>query len=139
MDDQFTFGMLKPDIVSNNLVGEVLDIIEKKGFVISALKKVQLTKNEAEQFYIMHTEQPFFKRLIDFMTSGPVVAMVLKKDNSVKDFRRLMGATDPEKSKEGTIRKKYAKSITINAIHGSDSNENAHLESSFFFSKMDQV
>ena len=114
-------------------------MIEKEGFEIVGIKKTHLTEKQAESFYKVHKGKPFYEKLVKFMTSGAVVALALKKENAVSDFRSLIGSTNPENAEEGTIRKKYAKSVTVNAVHGSDSNENALLESSFFFSKLDLV
>jgi nucleoside-diphosphate kinase len=113
-------------------------MIEKAGFRIVALKKIRLSEEKAGEFYAVHKERPFYGELVEFMSSGPIVAAILEKDNAVEDFRKLIGATDPSKADEGTIRKLYAESVGKNAVHGSDSNENAHIEGQFFFSGMEQ-
>jgi nucleoside-diphosphate kinase len=133
MTGKFTFTIIKPDAVKNGFIGNVLADMNKGGFKISAMKMLQLTKNEAEAFYGVHKERSFFNELVEFMTSGPIVVAVLLKDNAVEDFRKLIGATDPAKAAEGTIRKKYAESLQANAVHGSDSDDNAAIEASFFF------
>ena len=125
--------MLKPDAVANGYIGAILEKITSAGFRIVAMKMTQLTKADAEAFYAIHAERPFFGELVEYMTSGPIVSAVLEKDNAVEDFRKLIGSTDPEKAEEGTIRKLYATSIEANAIHGSDSDDNAKIESDFFF------
>ena len=129
-----TFTMIKPDAVANGHTGKIIDDIITGGFSIKAMKYIHLSKEKAEAFYGIHRERPFFADLVAFMTSGPNIAAVLTKDNAVTDFRTLIGATNPEEAAEGTIRQKYAKSIDANAIHGSDSDENAAGEASFFFS-----
>lgn len=128
-----TFTMIKPDAVSEGHIGGILNQINEAGFRIAAMKMTQLSRSDAQQFYAIHKERPFFGELVEYMTSGPIVAAILEKDNAVEDFRKLIGATDPSKAEEGTIRKKYAKSIAANAIHGSDSDENAAIEGNFFF------
>ena len=129
-----TFTMIKPDAVAKGYIGEILQKILASGFKIVAMKLTQMTTSDAKAFYAIHKERPFFSALVEFMTSGPMVAVVLEKDNAVEDFRALIGATNPEDAAEGTIRKMYAESTTRNAIHGSDSNENAAIESAFHFS-----
>lgn len=129
--------MIKPDAVDNGHTGNVLNDIINGGFKIKAMKMIQLDTTSAESFYDIHAERPFFRDLVTFMTSGPIVAAVLEKDNAVADFRTLVGATNPADAAEGTIRQKYAKSIDANAIHGSDSDENAAREASFFFSQFE--
>ncbi len=129
-----TFTMLKPDAVEAGNTGAILEKINSAGFRIAAMVQTQLSRNDAEQFYAIHKERPFFGELVDYMTSGPIVAAILEKENAVSDFRTLIGATNPEEAAEGTIRKLYAKSISANAIHGSDSDENAEIEGNFFFS-----
>jgi nucleoside-diphosphate kinase len=133
MSGNFTFTMIKPDAVQRGYIGNILADMGKGGFKISAMKMLQLTRNEAETFYSVHKERPFYKDLVEFMTSGPIVVAVLTKENAVESFRKLIGATDPAKAEEGTIRKKYAQSMQANAVHGSDSDENAAIEASFFF------
>ena len=129
-----TFTMIKPDAVENGHIGAILDKIAASGFRIVAMKLTQMTTGDAKTFYGVHKERPFFGELVEYMTSGPIVAAILEKDNAVEDFRTLIGATNPEDAAEGTIRKLYAKSIGENAIHGSDSYENAAIEGAFHFS-----
>jgi len=129
-----TFTMLKPDAVENGHIGAILEKITAAGFKIVAMKYTQLSKRDAQQFYAVHNERPFFGELVEFMTRGPIVAAILEKDNAVDDFRALIGATNPEEAAEGTIRKLFATSIGVNAVHGSDSNENAAIEGAFHFS-----
>lgn len=130
--------MLKPDAVRKGYIGSILEQITNSGFRIVAMKLTQLTKRDAEKFYEVHKERPFYGDLVDYMSSGPIVAAILEKDNAVADFRTLIGATNPEEAAEGTIRKKYATSISENAIHGSDSDENAQIEGDFHFSGREQ-
>ncbi len=132
-----TFTMIKPDAVKANNIGPILAMINEAGFKIIAMKMVKLSKEKAGQFYAVHAERPFYGELTDFMSSGEIVAAILQKDNAVADFRELIGATNPEEAAEGTIRKKYATSIGENAVHGSDSDENAKIEGDFFFSKLE--
>jgi nucleoside-diphosphate kinase len=129
-----TFTMIKPDAVASNYIGGILDKINAAGFRIIAMKYTRLTKDQAGKFYEVHSARPFYGELVDFMSSGPIVAAILEKDNAVADFRTLIGATNPAEAAEGTIRKQYAKSIGENAVHGSDSDENAKIEGDFFFS-----
>ena len=129
-----TFTMLKPDSVEKGYIGAILEKISVSGFRIVAMKLTQMTKADAETFYAIHNERPFFKDLVEYMTRGPIVAAVLEKENAVEDFRTLIGATNPADATEGTIRKLYATSISENAVHGSDSDENAAIESAFHFS-----
>jgi len=128
-----TFTMLKPDSVEKGNVGAILEKIAGTGFRIAAMKLTQMTRSEAEAFYAIHSERPFYGELVEYMTRGPIVAAVLEKDNAVEDFRTLIGATNPADAAEGTIRKLYAASIGENAVHGSDSDENAAIESQFHF------
>ncbi|QEK52119.1 nucleoside-diphosphate kinase [Pedobacter aquae] len=128
-----TFTMIKPDAVANGHIGAILNDITSAGFKIIALKYTRLSEELAGKFYEIHKERPFYKDLVDFMSSGPIVAAILEKDNAVEDFRKLIGATDPTKAEPGTIRNKYAKSIDANAVHGSDSDDNALIEGNFFF------
>ncbi|MDR6300293.1 nucleoside-diphosphate kinase [Mesonia maritima] len=128
-----TFTMIKPDAVENGHIGAILEQITASGFRIVAMKLTQMTKADAEEFYAVHNERPFFGELVEFMTRGPIVAAILEKENAVEDFRTLIGATNPEEAAEGTIRKKYATSIGENAVHGSDSDENAQIEGAFHF------
>ncbi|MBT1704248.1 nucleoside-diphosphate kinase [Chryseosolibacter indicus] len=133
-----TFTMIKPDAVVANNVGAITKLIEEAGFRIVALKKTQLTQELAGQFYAVHKERPFYKDLCAYMSSGPIVPMILEKANAVEDFRKLIGATDPKKAEPGTIRNLFAKSIEANAIHGSDSDGNAEIEGNFFFSNFEK-
>ncbi|KHJ38198.1 MULTISPECIES: nucleoside-diphosphate kinase [Pedobacter] len=128
-----TFTMIKPDAVANGHIGAILNDITSAGFKIIAMKYTRLSEELAGKFYEIHKERPFYKDLVDFMSSGPIVAAILEKDNAVEDFRKLIGATDPTKAEPGTIRNKYAKSIDANAVHGSDSDDNALIEGNFFF------
>ena len=130
-----TFTMIKPDAVSDGFSGPIIQQIEEAGFKIIALKKIRLSPEEAGTFYEVHKERPFFQSLCDYMSSGDIIPMVLGKENAMEDFRTLIGATNPANAAEGTIRQRFAKSIEANAIHGSDSNENAALEAAFFFSE----
>jgi nucleoside-diphosphate kinase len=130
--------MIKPDAVEANNIGPILAMINKAGFKILAMKYMRLTKEQAGEFYLVHKERPFYGELTEYMSSGPIVAAILSKSNAVADYRQLIGATDPSKADEGTIRKLFAKSIAANAVHGSDSNENAQLESNFFFSQLER-
>ena len=134
-----TLTILKPDCVRKQLIGTVIDKIERAGFRIVAMKKTKLTKETAGAFYAVHRERPFYGELVEFMSSGPCIPMILEKDNAVEDFRSLIGATDPAEAAEGTVRKLYADSKGENIVHGSDSNENAQIESSFFFSTEEAV
>jgi len=138
MKENKTFTMIKPDAVANGHIGEILDQIIKGGFKISAMKYTTLSEERAGQFYEVHKERPFYGELVKFMSSGPIVAAILKKENAVEDFRKLIGATDPSKAEKGTIRNLFAESIGANAIHGSDSAENAEIEGGFFFSALEK-
>jgi nucleoside-diphosphate kinase len=138
MATNITFTMLKPDAVEANNIGPILAMINKAGFTIKAMKYLRLSKEQAGNFYEVHKARPFYGELVDYMSSGPIVAAVLEKNNAVADFRTLIGATDPTKADEGTIRKLFAKSIAANAVHGSDSDENAANEASFFFSGLER-
>ncbi len=138
MANNITFTMLKPDAVEANNIGPILAKINEAGFRIQAMKYLRLTKEQAGLFYAVHKERPFYGELVDYMSSGPIVAAVLSKSNAVADFRKLIGATDPAKAEPGTIRNLFAKSIAANAIHGSDSDENAAVEADFFFSKLER-
>ncbi len=133
-----TLTMLKPDAVENGHTGVILERINAAGFRIVALKKTQMTRVDAEAFYAVHNERPFFGELVDFMTRGPIIAAILEKENAVEDFRTLIGATNPADAAEGTIRKSYATSMGENAVHGSDSDENAKIEGDFHFSGREQ-
>ena len=139
MSGNRTFTMLKPDTVESNNIGNVTQMITDAGFVIKAMKLTQLSKDQAKEFYSVHKERPFYGELVEYMTSGPIVAAILEKDNAVEDFRNLIGSTDPSEAEEGTIRKKYAESKGRNAVHGSDSDENAQIEAAFHFNKEDLV
>ena len=129
-----TFTMIKPDAVEKGYMVEILEKITSAGFKIAALKYTQLSKRDAKAFYTIHSKKPFYSELIDFMSRGPIIAAILEKNNAVEDFRALIGNTNPEEATEGTIRKLYATSVGENAIHGSDSDENVVIESSFHFS-----
>ena len=129
-----TFTMLKPDAIENGHMGKIIDMIINAGFQIKAMKYISLSVAEAQEFYAVHSERPFYGELVDYMTSGPIVAAILEKENAVTDFRNLIGATDPAEAADGTIRKYYAESKGRNAVHGSDSDENAAIESEFHFS-----
>ena len=133
MNTNRTFTMLKPDSIEQGNMLPILNMIEAAGFKIIALKYKRMTRDEAEKFYSIHSDKPFFNDLVSFMTRGPIVAAALEKDNAVDAFRTLIGSTDPNEAEEGTIRKKYAKSKGENAVHGSDSDENAEIEISFHF------
>ena len=133
-----TFTMLKPDAVANNYIGPILAKINEAGFRIIAMKYTKLNPEKVAEFYAVHKGRPFYTDLIKYITSGPVVAAILEKENAVEDFRKLIGATDPAKAAPGTIRALFAKSIDANAIHGSDSDANAIIESDFFFSKLER-
>ena len=128
-----TFTMIKPEAVENGHIGAILERINAAGFTIVAMKKTALTSEKAGEFYAVHKERPFYAELVDYMSSGPIVAAILEKDNAVADFRTLIGATDPSEATEGTIRSEFAESKAKNAVHGSDSDENAAIESVFFF------
>jgi nucleoside-diphosphate kinase len=129
-----TFTMLKPDAIENGHLGKILDMIIQAGFTIKAMKFKRLSTDEAENFYKVHSERPFYGELVEYMSSGPIVAAILEKENAVAEFRNLIGATDPAEAAEGTIRKYYAESKGRNAVHGSDSDENADIEGKFHFS-----
>lgn len=129
-----TFTMIKPDAVQINAIGGILKMINDAGFKIVAMKYTKLSKEKAGAFYEVHKERPFYGELVDYMSSGPIVAAILEKDNAVEDFRTLIGATNPAEAAEGTIRKIYATDISANAVHGSDSDENAKIEGDFHFS-----
>ncbi len=133
-----TFTMIKPDAFSKGNSGAILDKIEQAGFRIVALKKTKLTEEKAGEFYAVHRERPFYGELVEFMSSGPIIAAILERDNAVEEFRKLIGATDPAKAADGTIRKLFAESVGKNAVHGSDSDQNAKIEGSFFFSGTEQ-
>ncbi len=134
-----TLGIIKPDAVSKGYAGKILAIVEEKGFNIVGLKKIKLTKEKAEGFYYVHKDKPFFNSLTDFMSEGPIIVMVLEKENAIADWRKLMGATNPENAEEGTLRKMFAENIERNAVHGSDSPESARYEISYFFNALELV
>lgn len=138
MAKNLTFTMIKPTALKNNYAGPILKMINEAGFVIKAMKLTRLTPSQAGAFYEVHKGKPFFESLVEFMSSGPIIAAVLEKENAVEDYRILIGATNPENATEGTIRKLYATSLQQNAVHGSDSDENANIESDFFFSKIER-
>ena len=138
MPGDFTFAIIKPNAVRTGKTGPILSMINEAGFEIAAMRMVRLTVSQAETFYKVHRERPFYESLVDFMTSGPVVVMILRHENAVEEFRKLIGATDPEKAEPGTIRKIFAVSVQMNAVHGSDSIENAHIEAGFFFSGIER-
>jgi nucleoside-diphosphate kinase len=129
-----TFTMIKPEAVAAGHAGKILDMIISSGYRVAALKLTRLSRQEAGTFYEVHKERPFYGELVEYMASGPIVAAVLEKDNAVEDFRKLIGATDPAQAEEGTIRKRFAESKAKNAVHGSDSDDNAAIEANFFFS-----
>ena len=133
-----TLTIIKPRAVEQNLTGPILAKINEAGFVIKALKYTKLKKEQACEFYAVHEGKPFYEKLTDFMSSAPIVVAILEKENAISDFRKLIGATDPLEAEEGTIRKLFAESKTLNAVHGSDSDENAIIESDFFFSKIER-
>ena len=133
MEGNKTFTIIKPDAFKKKYSGAIIKQIEDSGFQITNMKLLRLNKELAEKFYSIHKERPFFENLCEYMCSGPIIVMSLKKENAVEDFRKLIGSTDPEKAEEGTIRKLYATSIEANAIHGSDSDDNANIETNFFF------
>jgi nucleoside-diphosphate kinase len=130
--------MIKPDAVQDNHIGAITQMMEEGGFRVVAMKKTALTPERAGDFYAVHKERPFYNDLVSYMSKGPIVAMILEKDNAVEAFRKLIGATNPEQAEEGTIRKRFAKSIESNAVHGSDSDENAQIEGDFFFGANEQ-
>ena len=132
-----TLSIIKPDAVAANQIGNILPHLEKEGFRVAAMRKLHLTRRQAEEFYAVHRERPFYSSLVTFMTEGPVVVMALEREDAVKTLRDVMGATNPAQAAEGTIRKRFASSIERNAIHGSDSPENARIELGFFFSLSD--
>ena len=139
MNIQQTLSIIKPDATKRNLIGKILSKLESSGLKIIAQKKIQLTEYQAKEFYKVHEERPFYKDLVKFMISGPVVVQVLEGDEAVAKNREVMGATNPEDAKDGTIRKEFAESLEANSVHGSDSTENAKIEISFFFSKIEII
>jgi len=138
MSGNKTLTIIKPSAVKNEYIGPIIGKITEAGFRISAMKFIWLTRPQAENFYIVHKNRPFYRALVENMTSGPVVVAILEKENAVKDFRKLIGATDPTKAAEGTLRRLYAESMQRNAVHGSDSDDNANYECDFFFSKSER-
>jgi len=138
MKGDYTFSIIKPNAVRTGKSGPILSMINEAGFEISAMKMVRITRPQAESFYDIHKGKPFYEGLIEFMTSGPVIVMVLKHENAVEEFRKLIGNTDPDKALPGTIRKIFAVSVQMNAVHGSDSDENAKREANFFFSEFER-
>jgi nucleoside-diphosphate kinase len=138
MNGNKTFTMIKPDAVRNGHIGAILNQITEAGFKIVAMKYTRLSLEKAGEFYAVHSARPFFGELTEFMSSGPIVAAILEKENAVEDFRKLIGATDPAKAEPGTIRALYATNVGENAVHGSDSDENAQIEGNFFFSNLER-
>lgn len=138
MYSDFTFSIIKPNAIRTGKTGPILSMINEAGFEIAAMRMVLLTKSQAESFYSVHKGKPFFEGLIEFMTSGPIVVMILRHEKAVELYRKLIGSTDPNKAEPGTIRKLYAVSTQMNAVHGSDSTENAAIEASFFFSGVER-
>jgi nucleoside-diphosphate kinase len=138
MYSDFTFSIIKPNAVRTGKTGPILAMINEGGFEIAAMRMVKMTLPQAESFYSVHKGKPFFDGLIEFMTSGPVVVMILRHENAVDEFRKLIGSTDPSKAEPGTIRKTFAVSVQMNAVHGSDSFENANIEANFFFSGIER-
>ena len=139
MESQKTLSIIKPDAMKLKYSGKIIDFIEEKGFKIIAQKKIVLTKSQAEGFYSVHKERPFFHELVDFMISGPILVQIIEAKEAVIFYREIMGSTNPSEAEEGTIRKLYGTNIQCNAVHGSDSIENANLETSFFFSKLEMI
>lgn len=138
MRNDITFSIIKPNAVRTGKTGPILAMINEAGFDIVAMKMIRLTRDQAEAFYNIHKGRPFYESLVEFMTSGKVVVMILKHENAVEDFRKLIGSTDPSKAEPGTIRKIFAVSVQMNAVHGSDSVENAHREAGFFFPEIER-
>ena len=139
MELQKTLSIIKPDAMELKYSGKIIDFIEEKGFKIIAQKKIVLTKNQAEAFYLVHKDRPFFYELVNFMISGPILVQIIEAKDAVSYYREIMGSTNPDEAKEGTIRKLYGTNIQCNAVHGSDSIENANIETSFFFSKLEMI
>jgi nucleoside-diphosphate kinase len=138
MNGNITFSIIKPNAVRTGKTGPILAMINEAGFEIAAMKMIKMIPEQAESFYAVHKGKPFFEGLIEFMTSGPVIVMILKHENAVEEFRKLIGATDPNKAELGTIRRTFAVSVQMNAVHGSDSDENAEREANFFFSTFER-
>ena len=139
MNNEQTLSIIKPDAMKLKYSGKIIDFIENKGFIIIAQKKIILTKSQAEAFYSVHKERPFFHELVDFMVSGPILVQIIEAKDAVSYYREIMGSTNPEEAKEGTIRKLFGTNIQCNAVHGSDSIENAKIETSFFYSKLEMI
>ena len=139
MELQKTLSIIKPDAMELKYSGKIIDFIEEKGFKIIAQKKIVLIKNQAEAFYSIHKDRPFFHELVNFMISGPILVQIIEAKDAVSYYREIMGSTNPDEAKEGTIRKLYGTNIQCNAVHGSDSIENANIETSFFFSKLEMI
>ena len=139
MAGKITLTMIKPGAFRKGHTGPILNMINEAGFRIIAMKLTKLSTKQAEEFYAIHRSKPFYESLVDFMSSGPIIAAILEKENAVDDYRQLIGATNPENAEEGTIRKKYAESLEMNAVHGSDSDENANIEADFFFAKSERA
>ena len=139
MSTQETLSIIKPDAMKLKYSGKIIDFIEEKGFTIIAQKKIILTKRQAKAFYTVHRDRPFFNELVDFMISGPILVQIIEAQNAVSFYREIMGSTNPDEAEEGTIRKLYGTNIQCNAVHGSDSIENANIETSFFFSKLEMI
>ncbi len=134
-----TLGIIKPDAVGAKNAGKIIDMLETNGFSVIGMKKIHLTKEQAKKFYIVHKERPFYDSLTTFMSEGPIIVMVLEKENAIEDYRKLMGATNPEEAEDGTIRKLFGTNIERNAVHGSDSKESASYEIPFFFNELELV
>ena len=139
MSTQETLSIIKPDAMKLKYSGKIIDFIENKGFIIISQKKIILSKNQAEAFYSVHKERPFFRELVDFMISGAILVQIIEAKDAVSYYREIMGSTNPDEAEEGTIRKLYGTDIQCNAVHGSDSMENANIETSFFFSKLERI
>jgi len=139
MADNITLTMIKPGAFRKGHTGPILNMINEAGFRITAMRLTKLSTRQAEEFYAIHRSKPFFDSLVEFMSSGPIIAAILEKENAVEDYRKLIGATNPENAEDGTIREKFAESLQMNAVHGSDSDENAALESDFFFAKSERT
>ena len=138
MAGNITFTLIKPGAVSKQYIGPILNMITQAGFKIKAMKLTKLSTRQAEEFYAIHRSKPFYESLVEFMSSGPIVAAILEKENAVDNYRNLIGATNPRDAAEGTIRKLFAESVERNAVHGSDSDENAQIESDFFFARSER-
>ncbi len=139
MAGKITLTIIKPGAFRKGYTGPILNMINQAGFRIIAMKLTKMSTRQAEQFYAIHRSKPFFESLVDFMSSGPIITAILEKENAVEEYRKLIGATNPENAEEGTIRNKYAESIEMNAVHGSDSDENAKIESDFFFARSERI